>query len=244
MPWVRTIWVTVSDSFPASAEKRLPKGIRIVRESEFVPNKYLPILWNSNVIESWIWRIKDLAEHFVYFCDDMYVGRPAQPTDFFLQGKPILRLYDGIPDYPPLSMLKSLETRGDYVRMWAGAVEKHDLHYTRIQHQALPYKKSLMKKFYMKYKPFIEKASENKTRNVEHDFNLLRFTSALSVMHGKSFLIVTFDDYDFFTESDDQSRIKRILKLKPAFFCINNGNMDNGKRFYYPMLDQYFGVKK
>ena len=120
------------------------KKINIVTKSEFIPKQFLPC-WNSNVIESWIWRIKGLAEHFVYFCDDMYVGRPVKPTELFIDGKPILRIYEGKPDYPLLSVLDSKVDYGDYVRMWAGAVEQYGLHYTRIQHQALPYRKSLMK---------------------------------------------------------------------------------------------------
>ena len=237
MPWVRKIWVLVPDSFThfdAGIE-----GIEIVKESQFVPKKYLPIHWNSNVIESWIWRIKGIAEHFVYFCDDMYVGRPVKQTEFFLDGKPVMRIYDGKPDYPPLSKVRL--DAGDYVRMWAGAVEKYGLHYTRIQHQALPYKKSLMKAFYKEFEVQVNEASKNKVRKEEFDFNLLRFTSALSVMRGKSLLLVTYDDYDFFTEFNDIARIKKIPKIKPAFFCINNSNMATGKRVYYPMFDKYFG---
>ena len=243
MPWVRTIWITVPDKCDYT---KLPKAsnIKTVKESDFVPKQFLPVLWNSNVIESWIWRIDGIAEHFVYFCDDMFVGQKVKRGDFFLQGKPVLRIYDGKPDYPPLSVLKTQKlwpNHGDYVRMWAGVVEEYNFHYTRIQHQALPYRKSHMERFYNQYESKIKLASKNKTRNGEHDFNLLRFTSALSVMHGLSYLIVTFDDHDFFTESDDVIRIKQIFKKKPTFFCINNSSMASGEKLYYKEFETLFG---
>ena len=50
-------------------------------------------------------------------------------------------------------------------------------------------------------------------------------------MHGLAVALVAEDDYDFFTESDDAGRIRRILKIKPQFFCINN-NFDAKKKAY------------
>lgn len=232
MPWIRHIFVCVSDDFKGAFE--FDRSIKIIKESAFVPKKYLPITWNSNVPESWIWRIKELSEHFIYMCDDMYIGKPASRSDFFTADYiPILRLYSGPPNYPPKTNLPI-----PYVQMWSNAVAKYDFQYTRIQHQVLPYTKSLMKKFYKQYKEQVDLASENKIRAGAKDFNLLRFTSALAVMSGDSFLRVTHEDYDFFTESNEYDRIKRIPRLKPQFFCINNNFAENKR--VYAMLEKYF----
>jgi hypothetical protein len=231
MPWIRYIWVVVPDGSTLD----LGGGVKIVFESSFVPRKYLPVVFNSNVIESWLWRIEGLSEHFVYSCDDMYVGRPARLEDFFAAGgRPITRLYSGPPDYPAKT-----DSPIPYVQMWSAAVREYGMHYTRIQHQMLPYRKSHMARFYKQYKAAVDEASKNKMRAGAADFNLLRFTSALSVMHGLAVVLVTEDDYDFFTESDDAGRIRRILKIKPQFFCINN-NFDANKKAYN-MLTAYFG---
>ena len=92
MPWTRKIWVVVSDDF--DKPELLPKGVCIVKESKIVPKRFLPVTWNSNVIESWIWAIPGLSDKFIYFCDDMYVGRVCEPADFFVGDMPILRVYD------------------------------------------------------------------------------------------------------------------------------------------------------
>ena len=231
LPWVRYIWIIVPDGWdkPITGEK-----IKIIKETTIVPKKYLPT-HNSNVVESWIWKLQGLSDQFIYMCDDMYIGKPCSPEDFFVNKKPILRLYDGPPNYPPLT---NLQNTIPYVRMWANAVEKYGFQYTRIQHQALPLKKSLMKKYYLQYKKEVDTASENITRKGELDFNLMRFTSPLSVMNGESYLLVTRDDTDFFVEGGDFERQKKILKIKPKFFCINNNSMGNKK--VYVLLKKYF----
>lgn len=51
----------------------------------------LPV-FNSHSIEAMIPRITGLAEQFVYFNDDMFLGAEVQPTDFFTpEGNAILR---------------------------------------------------------------------------------------------------------------------------------------------------------
>lgn len=235
MPWIRHIWVVVHDDFKHVS--LFPKNVKIVKESEIVPKKFLPVTWNSNVIETWVWRIKNLSERFIYMCDDMYIGKPTTPDAFFFNNTPILRVCEGSPDYPPLSRIN---TTIPYVRMWANAVEKYNMHYTRIQHQVLPYRKSLMQKFYKQYKKEVDTACRNKIRSGEKDFNLLRFSSSLSVMSGDSLLLVTNDDYDYFTESDDLKRIERILKVRPQFFCINNTSIQNQN--VVDMLEKYFNA--
>ena len=233
MPWIRHIWVVVDDQFPMSESKSMPRNIKLVRESEFIPKKYLPITWNSNVPESWIWRIPGLSEHFIYSCDDMYVGKPINPSDFFVGERPITRLCPGPPDYPAKT-----NSPIPYVQMWSNAVDKYNLNYTRIQHQILPYRKSHMEQFYKKYKKQVDAASNNKIRAGALDFNLLRFTSALAPMSGQGFVLVTNEPYDYFTECDDLKRVKKILKVRPTFFCINNNSIDN--KHVTKMLDKYF----
>ncbi|MQT05573.1 stealth conserved region 3 domain-containing protein, partial [Streptomyces jumonjinensis] len=39
--------------------------------------------FNSHAIESQLHHIKGLSEHFLYFNDDMFLGRPVTPQDFF-----------------------------------------------------------------------------------------------------------------------------------------------------------------
>ena len=51
--------------------------------------------FNSNVIEAELPHIKQLAEHFIMFNDDFFVGRPMDREDFFTaSGTPVVQLRD------------------------------------------------------------------------------------------------------------------------------------------------------
>jgi UDP-glucose 4-epimerase len=230
MTWIRNIVVAVSDDFATLKEKERAKikenaKIKIVYHSEFIPKKYLTNLENSNVIESWIWKIQGLSECFLYMNDDMYIGQPVTPDLFFESnsGMPILRHEPGATHHPKLSELSAEALRIPYVRMWSNAVEKYGIDFTRIAHQVQPYRISLLQKQYKQFKKVVDEASTNKQRSGEKDFNLLRFSTSMAVQSGSALLRITdLETMDYFTESDDLKRIRRLLTKRPVFFCINN----------------------
>jgi hypothetical protein len=78
--WVRRIYVVTADQRPdwLIDDDRL----RVVSHSEIFPPEWLPT-FNSHAIESRLHHIDGLAEHFVYFNDDVFLGRPVPPALFF-----------------------------------------------------------------------------------------------------------------------------------------------------------------
>lgn len=85
-PWVRTIHFVTWGHLPKWLNVNHPK-LHIVRHEDFIPKQYLPV-FNSNVIELHMHRIPGLAEHFVYFNDDIFITGQVKPEDFFRDGKP------------------------------------------------------------------------------------------------------------------------------------------------------------
>jgi hypothetical protein len=85
-PWVRTIWLVTDDQVPAAIDRRKAKqyNICIVDHREIFRGyeQYLPT-FNSLAIETMLWRIKGLADRFLYFNDDMMLVGPVEPTHFF-----------------------------------------------------------------------------------------------------------------------------------------------------------------
>lgn len=78
--WVRRIHVVTADQQPdwLQTDERL----RLVSHRDILPPEALPT-FNSHAIESRLHHIDDLAEHFIYFNDDMFLGRPVLPGQFF-----------------------------------------------------------------------------------------------------------------------------------------------------------------
>lgn len=85
-PWVRKIHFLTCGQIPPWMNVNHPK-LHIVNHKDYIPEKYLPT-FNSHTIELNMHRIEGLAEQFVYFNDDMYITRPVQPEDFFVNGLP------------------------------------------------------------------------------------------------------------------------------------------------------------
>ena len=85
-PWVRKIHFVTWGHVPGFLNLDAPK-LHVVRHDEFIPAEYLPT-FSSHTIEMNIHRIPGLAEHFVYFNDDMFLTHPVEPEDFFQDGLP------------------------------------------------------------------------------------------------------------------------------------------------------------
>lgn len=85
-PWVRRIHLVTGGKLPGWLDTGNPR-LHIVRHEDYVPEQFLPT-FNSNVLELYLHRIEGLAEHFVYFNDDMFLLRGTARKDFFLKGKP------------------------------------------------------------------------------------------------------------------------------------------------------------
>lgn len=85
-PWVRKIHLITWGHLPQWLDESNPK-LHIVRHTEYIPAEYLPTFC-SDTIELFMHRIEGLAEHFVYFNDDMFCIAPVEPDVFFHNGKP------------------------------------------------------------------------------------------------------------------------------------------------------------
>lgn len=85
-PWVRYIHLVTYGHIPDWLNTENPK-LKIVRHEDYIPKEYLPT-FSSHVIELNMHRIPGLAEHFIYFNDDVYLMKKSTPDDFFKGGKP------------------------------------------------------------------------------------------------------------------------------------------------------------
>ncbi|GAA3488959.1 stealth family protein [Streptomyces cremeus] len=82
-PWVRTIHLVTDDQVPAWLDTSQP-GLKVISHREIFSDPSVLPTFNSHAIESQLHHIDGLAEHFLYFNDDVFLGAEASPTDFFL----------------------------------------------------------------------------------------------------------------------------------------------------------------
>ncbi|AXE23979.1 hypothetical protein C0216_11360 [Streptomyces globosus] len=82
-PWIRHVFLVTDRQTPPWLAAGHP-GITVVDHGDlFADAGSLPV-FNSHAIESQIHRIPGLSEHFLYFNDDIFLGREQQPQHYFL----------------------------------------------------------------------------------------------------------------------------------------------------------------
>nr|XP_027198644.1 N-acetylglucosamine-1-phosphotransferase subunits alpha/beta-like [Dermatophagoides pteronyssinus] len=85
-PWIRYIYIVTNGQIPNWLNLEHPK-IRIITHQEiFVNQSHLPT-FSSSAIESHIHRIKNLSKYFLYFNDDIILGKSIFLDDFFTKSR-------------------------------------------------------------------------------------------------------------------------------------------------------------
>lgn len=85
-PWVRKIHFVTCGQKPEWLDVSNPR-LNPVDHKDIIPAQFLPT-YNSVVIERYLHLIPGLADHFVYFNDDVYIIRPVGQDRFFRNGLP------------------------------------------------------------------------------------------------------------------------------------------------------------
>lgn len=98
-PWVRNIYIVTDDQRPdwfIGSDR-----IRIVDHREIFPDPSVLPVFNSHAIESCLHRIPGLSERFIYFNDDVFLGQPTSPNDFFSRGGRVMTYLSGHLSFNP-----------------------------------------------------------------------------------------------------------------------------------------------
>ena len=93
-PWIGRIWIITDAQTPdlSGLSADLVERICIVDHlTLFAGFEAALPTFNSLAIETLLWRVPGLAEHFVYFNDDVFLTGPLAPGDVFQDGAPVLR---------------------------------------------------------------------------------------------------------------------------------------------------------
>jgi hypothetical protein len=85
-PWVRKVHFVTCGQTPEWLNAGHPK-LQLVNHEDYIPKSCLPC-FNSNVLEFYLHKIPDLAEHFVYFNDDFFITNTVPDERFFTGGLP------------------------------------------------------------------------------------------------------------------------------------------------------------
>jgi hypothetical protein len=82
-PWIRNVFLVTDAQVPAWLDPDHP-AVTVIDHREIFGAAGRTPTFNSHAIESRLHHIPGLAEHFIYLNDDVFLGRPVTPDQFFL----------------------------------------------------------------------------------------------------------------------------------------------------------------
>ena len=225
-PWFRTIWVFVNDGTEIPEWLTCNPRVRIVKHSEVIPAKYLP-LYNSVSIEFWLWAIPGLSERFVYANDDMFLGRKCSPRQFFTRdGRAICRYARHDMEFGG-SYRAELENDRAFMKEHSGGLSgewrkalRHAPH-----HNMDAYIKSSMREFCERFPEVVDAAGKAKFRSGEQlirdVFSLWAMATGKGVFRfNLSALHLRRDSVEY--SLSDTWCYKVIERIRPYMFCLND----------------------
>lgn len=231
-PWVNHIYIITDNQAPFWL-KRSDK-VTIVDHKDIIPEEFLPT-FNSSVIESFLHKIPNLSENFIYFNDDVMLGKNTNIIDFFKAKYPIVFTSSIFPSnkkarktkestYNMLAISSSREivhTKASYKVNYGFRHGVRILNKSRYHHMFEKYKEYIYNNFNEKFRltPFsliyiylFNEIAENKVIT-KYQKNLKR-DSIFNIF--PTFTYVNNNNIDYFSSN--------FKNLSPLVFCINETN--------------------
>lgn len=172
LPWVRKIYLVTDDQTPEWINEY--SQVTIIHHKDIIDEKYLPT-FNSHVIEAHLHRIPELAEHFIYFNDDVFVARSLNSGHFF-------RNNGAASLFLSRKNITEMKARGVITPTLSASLRVSDLLYsefgyrvvTPLIHTYVPLRKSVFESVWKRYEIEINSFLPNKFRT-DNDLNLATF---------------------------------------------------------------------
>lgn len=172
LPWVRTIFLVTDNQKPVWLREY--PNVQVIDHAQIISSKFLPT-FNSHVIEAHLHKIPNLAEHFIYFNDDVFVARELPPGHFF-KGNGLASTFISRKSLSSMSgkgvltptLCASINGQKIISRDYGMNID------TPLVHTYIPLRKSVFEFVWNKYSENIELFLENKFRT-NNDLNMATF---------------------------------------------------------------------
>lgn len=230
-PYVRKIFIVTNGQKP-SWIKPHPKICFVSHSQIFRDVAHLPT-FNSMAIESCLHRIPGLSEYYVYFNDDVFLGRPTTWSSFFTKnGKIRFFLTErGISREKPEGHTigyKIAIYNTDLLLSKEFSKEKR----FHLGHTPDPAKKSLFSSIERRFFRIFTSVESHRFRHTD-DYALTNglLPYAALYMHQGVVTDVFFRKFVIRGEwKEDKQTLSTLLKSKPLFFCIEDCQSKENKK--------------
>jgi glycosyltransferase involved in cell wall biosynthesis len=217
-PWVRRIHVVTAGQVPDWLDTGHPM-INLVDHAQILPADALPT-FNSHAIETSLHLIPGLAEHFIYFNDDFFLGRPVRPEALFSPaGLPAtfmaptsIGLTD-LPDSPPY--LKAAWNNRRLLRSAFNQVITHNLAHVPYAHR-----RSTLEHLTERFPDAMAATARAPFRSDTDVSTLSSLAQHYGLMTGTSYVGEASRAYVNVSNSDLDWQLKKTLQRDQDFICL------------------------
>lgn len=241
----------VTDTQRPSWLKNHPKITVIDHKHIFSNHAHLPT-FNSHAIEANLHKIPGLAERFIYFNDDVFLGKKIKERKFFSKNGKIKIFFSETVSARGTFSPKNI----GFVAGWKNTNQLLDNIFTRnkgkkryyLNHAPFPLRKSQIKQLDTLLPEVVQRNSSHKFRSPE-DF---AFTNGLiqyfALYHGQA-RKARFKSPTVYFSNDlirNEFLLNRLKKMKPQAFCLEDvANVDNAEadRQLADFMEGYFPEK-
>ncbi|MBY0529491.1 MAG: stealth family protein [Rhabdochlamydiaceae bacterium] len=245
-PFFNHIYIVTMNQIPKWLKPH--PDITIVDHTEIFLNQHDLPTFNSQALECNLHRIPNLKEHFIYFNDDVLLGRRVSPFDFFtLDGKVKVLFESSLsPSGPPN------DNETTYRTAWRNTNALLDMFYIQEPRYRLCHAPFALKKSYIEATeeefPFIFSSNSSHKFRCKEDYNV---TNGLFQYHwlyhdkvekgDLSNLMVTLRADEWIIRT--KRAIARLKSEHPHTFCLQD-NMDEKsdvtKRMLRELLESWY----
>lgn len=227
-PWIRHVHIVTNGQIPSWLDTSNPRS-SLVTHREIFPNPADLPSFNSNAIEMHLHRIPGLSPRFLYLNDDLFLGRPAEPTDFFPTGV-TERVYLDSWTLPESTEAAPPRDRAAIRTMNLVVEGGSPAPRNAIAHVPHAYRVSFLRRLAKRWKREVEATSAHRFRS-QNDLvlNVLYYYSLMQ-LEPRRWSVRRLENWTpdyclvrFGQRTDVIGDIfQRMLAARPRFFCIND----------------------
>lgn len=224
-PFVRNIYLVTAGHRPRWLNEDTDR-IRVVPHSEIFPDAGMLPTFNSHAIEACLHLIPGLSENFIYFNDDVFLGREVTVEDFFTKAGLIKSRFS------PTSFTASVEPDETAIPTdWASynAIRLIDrdfgLHFDRkMKHVPMPLKRSMLQEIEERYAQEMTatRAARFRSRSDISFASMFAHYYAIATGRGVEWANISGEyAYADTGREDFPDRLRSIDRVRPTFLCLN-----------------------
>lgn len=224
-PFLRNIYIVTDGQSPSWLDTAAP-GIRVVDHKEIFSDPNALPVFNSHAIGTQLHHIDGLSEQYLYFNDDVFLGRPVTPGHFFhgngIAKVPFSPAQLGLgaphPDEPaPNSAGKNVRRllQGDHGRMTVN----------KFAHAPHPQLRSVMREIEERYTEDVDRTSRSRFRAPTDIAMGASFHHHQAFLTGRAVPATYKARYVDVARGDADERLAELLTNRRFdFFCLNDVN--------------------